>query len=295
MEKFIQNNNNFAIAYYRYSSSGQNEASIDQQREQAHLYAQNHDLTIIKEYADSAMTGTSASRPQYQMMLSEVKDLHPAYLILWKTDRLGRDRFELGDAKRRIRNAGCLIHCVAEAIPEGTSEGVLLESLIDGMAEFYSRNLSQNVMRGLHYNAEKGLYYRPIYGYQKTADKHYEKDNSTAPIVQKIFFDYANGRTMADICEELNSQGLRTLRSKEFNINSLRNILHNRSYIGEYHFCDIVKPDGMPVIISEELFEKVQKRLKMNKRIGGQIAKGLDDNNEPRYWLTGYLYCGHCG
>lgn len=102
VQKFKQNDNNFAIAYYRFSSHSQNEASIDQQREQAHAWADAHGYKIIREYEDAAMSGTRSDRPQYQLMLSEVKKLRPAVVILWKTDRLGRDRYELADAKRTL-------------------------------------------------------------------------------------------------------------------------------------------------------------------------------------------------
>ena len=79
MKQFIQNDNNFAITYLRYSSRGQNEASIDQQREMAEKYANDHGLTIVKEYADAALTGTEAkNRPQYQLMLREIKQIKPA-------------------------------------------------------------------------------------------------------------------------------------------------------------------------------------------------------------------------
>ena len=71
-KEFTQNNNNYAIAYYRFSSHAQNEASIDQQREQARAYARGHDLKIIKEYSDAAISGTRDDRPGFQLMLSEV-------------------------------------------------------------------------------------------------------------------------------------------------------------------------------------------------------------------------------
>ncbi len=87
-KQFVQNDNNMAVAYYRFSSHAQNEQSIDQQRELAEEYAQIHGLNIVKEYADEALSGRDDTRPQYQLLLSEIKTLKPAVLILWKTDRL---------------------------------------------------------------------------------------------------------------------------------------------------------------------------------------------------------------
>lgn len=155
---FKQNNNNYAIAYYRFSSHSQNEASIDQQRKQAQLYAETHDLNIIKEYTDRAISGTTDERPGFQQMLAEVSKLKPAVLILWKTDRLGRDRYTLALAKKTIRDAGCSISYIAEAIPDDSPESVLMEGMLESMAEFYSKQLRQNVVRGMRYNAENALY-----------------------------------------------------------------------------------------------------------------------------------------
>lgn len=293
-EDFIQNDNNLAIAYYRYSSAGQNEASIEQQREQAHKYAEAHGFKIVKEYQDKAISGTTDKRPGFQLMLTEVSKLKPAVLILWKTDRLARDKYALAMSKHTIRSAGCSIHYVAEAIPDAP-EAIILESVIEGMAEFYSHNLSQNVKRGLHYIAENGLYARPLLGYKRGEDGKYTIDECTAPVVKHIFDEYANGRAMTQIIDELTQQGLRSQKGKKFTVNSLRAILHNRSYMGEYHYANVVIPDGMPAIVSKELFEQVQLRFERNKRQGSQRANGLLEDNSPRYWLTGKLYCGECG
>ena len=295
MKHFIQNDNNFAITYLRYSSRGQNEASIDQQREMAEKYANDHGLTIVKEYADAALTGTEAkNRPQYQLMLREIKQIKPAYLIIWKSDRIARDRYEAAIAKRHIKECGTLIHAVAENLAEGTPESIILESVIDGMAEYYSHQLSVNVKRGLRFNAEHGLYYQKIYGYKKSEDKRYIIDENTAPVVARIFNQYADGKGMVEICDELNEQGIKTGIGKSFTVNGLRSILRNHSYTGLYQYNGITIPDGIPAIISEDLWEKAQKRLQFNKRVGGQKAAGLDENGVPRYWLTGKLFCGHC-
>lgn len=97
------------------------------------------------------MSGTTSDRPQYQLMLSEVGTIRPAAVILWKTDRLGRDHFELADAKRRIRDAECRICLTAEPTPDDSPESVHMETMMEGLAEFYSRQLSVNIRRGMTY------------------------------------------------------------------------------------------------------------------------------------------------
>lgn len=152
-KRFEPNDNNLAIAYYRFSSHSQNDASIDQQRELAHEWADAHGFKIVQEYEDAAISGTTDARPGFQQMLSEVAKIRPHTLIMWKTYRLGRDKYVLAMAKKKIRDAGCEIHLLAENIPTEGPEGVLIEGLMEAMAEYYSRQLSQNIQRGMDYNA----------------------------------------------------------------------------------------------------------------------------------------------
>lgn len=290
-KKIIKNDNGLAIAYYRYSSQSQNEASIEQQREQAKTYADTHGLQIIREYEDKAISGTTEDRPGFQLLLSEVGKIKPAALIIWKTDRLGRDRLTLALAKKTIRDAGCEIHYVAEAIPTDSPEAALMEGLLESMAEFYSKQLRQNVIRGMTYNAENALFNgHKMLGYKKGEDKKYVVDEATAPIVQRIFNDYADGKPIKKIVNELNEQGVKTAHDKKFTINGLRSILKNKAYTGLYHFGDIYINGGMPVLVSEELYKRVQERFKLNMH----KAKS-PDYTKPVFWLTGKLFCGECG
>ena len=284
---------NIQFECYLFSSHSQNEASIDQQREQAQFYAEKHDLNIIKEYTDRAISGTTDERPGFQQMLAEVAKLKPAVLILWKTDRLGRDRYTLALAKKTIRDAGCSIQYIAEAIPDDSPESVLMEGMLESMAEFYSKQLRQNVVRGMRYNAENALYNgHKMLGYKVDDTKHYIIDEATAPVVQYIFKQYADGKPLTEIADELNVQGVRTMLGREFKVNSLRHILKNKAYTGVYEYSDIKIKDGMPRLVSDELFEEVQKRFERNKH---KAKTPSIEEDAPRYWLTGKLYCGECG
>ena len=296
-KKFAPNDNNLAIAYYRFSSHSQNEASIDQQRELAHEWADAHGFKIVQEYEDAAISGTTDARPGFQQMLSEVAKIRPHTLIMWKTDRLGRDKYVLAMAKKKIRDAGCEIHLLAEHIPTEGPEGVLIEGLMEAMAEYYSRQLSQNIQRGMDYNAQHALYNgHKLFGYDvDRSTKKYIPDPNTAPFVQWAFTEYASGKPLKTIAEEMNAQGLRTPRNAKFSVNMLNKMLKNRAYIGEYHHGDIVVAGGMPVLVDEATFDRAQRRFAENKRKGSQRAHGMDDAEAPRYWLTGKLYCGECG
>lgn len=305
-KQFVQNDNNMAVAYYRFSSHAQNEQSIDQQRELAEEYAQIHGLNIVKEYADEALSGRDDTRPQYQLLLSEIKTLKPAVLILWKTDRLGRDRYDLILAKKIIRDAGCSIECVAEPfLDPNDPTSIFIEGMLDAQAEYYSANLTQNVMRGLNFNA-KNCYYNgvkvfgytteelPIKGKGGRSKKIYAIDPVTSPVVRRIYEDFSKGKPLQEIINDLNSQGLKTAKGGLFNVNGFRHILMNRMYLGEYHYGDVVIPDGVPRIIPDELFEEVQKRFVLNKHKPKSPEARHLEVTEPRFWLTGKLFCGEC-
>lgn len=295
-KRFIQNPGNTAIAYYRYSSASQRDASIEQQRKAAREYADRKEYRIIKEYSDHAISGTSDERPEFRLMLSEVREIRPAYLILWKTDRLSRDRFDAVIAKATLREAGVKIVYVTGGIPdddEATQN--ILEALYEAVDANYILGLRDNINRGLRDNAQNAIYNgRKTLGYKGERDKPYEIDNDTAAIVHKIYRNFISGVPLKKIADELNDSGMRSVNGKPFSINSLRCILMNRAYIGEYKWGDIVVPDGMPVLIDKATFDAAQakfaeKSRKQRKNVGVQ-----QENATVDYWLTGHIECGKC-
>ena len=280
-----------AIAYYRYSSHRQGEQSIEGQAREAQLWAASHGYTIVKEYADRAMSGMNDDREQFQLMLRELERLHPEVLILWKVDRMGRNKEEIAFNKHRCKRNGVKVVYTAESIPD-TPEGVILESVLEGMAEYYSLQLSQNIRRGQRISASKCQCIggnRPL-GYTVGPDKRFVIEPEGAAIVQQVFERYVNGETQAEIVEQLNAQGLRTNKGREFTHNSLRTMLKNEAYIGVYTFKDEVRIEGgMPAIIDPETFSKAQEMLKTNKRAPKHKWSKVD------YMLTGKIFCGNCG
>lgn len=297
-KRFEQNDNMNAICYYRYSSDAQRDCSIEQQQQEAQKYCKAHGYHIIGEYADRAISGTRIDRPALQQMLDEAKKLRPAYLILWKTDRLSRDRLDSAIAKGKLREYGVKIEYVAETMPEDEAERALIEGIEEALAEHFIIQHSKNVTRGLSYNAEKALYNgHKLLGYKGQPNQRYEVDPETAPIIQRIFEDYAMGKPMKVIAQELNVAGYTTVRGKQFTEKSLWHTLHNRSYIGEYKWGDIIVEDGFPQLVSIELFEKVQDMMEKNKHGGRGGARKLKCNTLEGvdFWLTGKLCCGECG
>lgn len=278
-----------AVIYARFSSSGQREESIEGQFRECREYAERLSLKVIGEYADHALTGTNDKRPDFQRMIRDSSKGQFQVLIVWKSDRFARNRYDSAIYKARLKQNGVRVLYAKESIPDGP-EGIILESVMEGYAEYYSANLSQNVKRGMYDSARKlGWLGQKTYGLRPDHDGRYEQDPATAPIVKRIFEEYASGKPAVDIYKGLNEDGYRTINGNLWNKNSLRGILKNQKYCGVYQYADIRVEDGIPAIVSKELFEQVQKMIA--KHHEKPAAKKVDGG----FLLTGKLFCGHCG
>lgn len=280
-----------AVVYARFSSHRQGEQSIEGQVAEAEHFAANHGLKIIHVYADRAQTGRNDNREQFQLMLADAAKHKFDALIIWKTDRIGRNKEEIALNKYHLKKNGIKIYYVSESIPD-TPEGIILESVIEGMAAYYSEQLSQNVKRGMRASAVKGQCTggtRPL-GYTTDENKKYIIDPQHAPTVKLIFELYAGGKTVTEIVKDLNNRGLRTLKGKPFTFNSLNRLLKNEKYIGKYSYNKEVRiENAIPPIIDTETFYKVQEMLKYNQRAAAH------KNSKVEYLLTEKLFCGKCG
>lgn len=177
---------------------------------------------------------------------------------------------------------------ITEAISEG-AEGILLEALLEGMAEYYSVELAEKTLRGMTENAFACKVNGTVpLGYVATEDKHYQIDPIYAPIVIEIFEMYLDGKTMEQIATNLKSRGIYNRKGREISENVIGGILRNRRYIGEYRFRDIVTPGGIPAIVPQDLFDLVQKRMESNRKAPARHKA------EEEYLLSTKLFCGKC-
>lgn len=279
-----------AVVYARYSSHNQTEQSIEGQLAAAQKYAAIKGYQIVHEYCDRAKTGTNDNREEFQKMLKACASKKFTVIIVWKVDRFGRNREEITFNKYRAKKYGVRVEYIAENISEGP-EGVILESVLEGMAEYYSLQLSQNVKRGLLETAKKhkAIGGRPPLGYD-TDNGYYVINPEEAPIVKTIFEKYAQGMSMTEIQSWLNDNGYRNRNGKKFTKDSLPRMLKNEKYAGTYAYKDLIyDEDAIPAIVSKELFNTVQAKLKYNRRKPSRRWSYTD------YLLTDKLFCGHCG
>lgn len=279
-----------AVIYARYSSDNQREESIEGQLRECTAYCKKNDITILRTYIDRAMSAKTDHRPDFQRMIKDsAKGLFDV-IIVWKLDRFARNRYDSAHYKAQLRKYGVKVLSATENISEGP-EGIILESMLEGMAEYYSAELSEKVIRGHTENALKCKYNggTPTFGYVIDKDKYYQIDPHTAPVVLESFTRYANGTTMKEVMQYLVESGFTTVRGRKIDLNFISRLLKNRKYIGEYSYRHIVTPGGIPAIVPQDLFDRVQQRLEVNRKAPAR-HKAEDD-----YLLTTKLFCGTCG
>jgi DNA invertase Pin-like site-specific DNA recombinase len=279
-----------AVAYARYSSSGQRDESIEGQCREIEIYAQHNGFKIIKTYIDKALTGRTDRRPGFQQMIADSEKHLFQAVICWKTDRFARNRYDAAVYKAKLRKNGVRLVYAREAVPDGP-EGIILESVMEGFAEYYSANLGENVKRG---NYDSALQHKTlgkrVFGYRKSENDTFEIDPEKADIVREIFSKYKSGLRMKDIVDEMNSRNIKTAIGGPFNESSVSKILRNEKYVGTYIWGDISDEDAIPPIIDKETFQAVQHRL-----AGSKKRRREADLDRPSFLLTGKCFCGHCG
>jgi Recombinase./Resolvase, N terminal domain. len=200
-------------------------------------------------------------------------------VIVHKLDRFARNRYDNAFYKRLLKKNGIRLISVLEPLDD-SPESIILESVLEGMAEYYSRNLAREVMKGLKENAFQAKFNGGIapLGYD-IKDGYYVINEKEAEAVKLIFKMYNDGYSYGCIIDELNLRGYKTKKGNAFSKNSLHDILRNERYIGKYIFnkgtknnhniCKedvIIIDDAIPAIIDKNLFEEVQKKMEKAKR-----------------------------
>ena len=135
-----------AVIYARYSCDNQSEQSIEGQLHVCQEYAQRNNILILDTYIDRAMSGTNDNRPDFQRMLKDSANKAWDYCIVYKLDRFSRNKYETAIHKKTLRDNGVKVISAMENIPD-TPEGIILESLLEGMNQYYSAELAQKVSR----------------------------------------------------------------------------------------------------------------------------------------------------
>ena len=279
---------NKAVIYARYSSDSQSEQSIEGQMRVCKEYAEKNGYVIVGEYVDRAMTGTNDKRPAFQQMISDSKKHEWSFVLVYKFDRFARSRYDSAINKSILKKNGVKVVSATEQI-SNTPEGIILEGMLESFAEYYSAELSQKVKRGLKESRIKGLFTGgpTPYGYDKVNQKLMINETE-ANIVRQMFDDYLFGMRIKDIVVKLSNAGIKNKYGTEWNINSVSRILRNENYKGILTADNTIYTNIYPQIVSEEIFDEVNNKLKVGKRTSAHYK------TDTQYLLSGKLLCGKC-
>ena len=283
--------------YARFSSDNQRSESIDAQiRAMTQFCRQNH-WQIVATYADEAKSATTDNRPQFQQMIADSNKGLFDIVLVHKLDRFSRDRYDSAIYKKKLKKNHVRLCSVLERMDD-SPESIMMESVLEGMAEYYSKNLGREVMKGMKETA------------LQCKHRHLTINEHEAEAVRIIFEMFAEGYGYTAIIKYLNEHDYHPKRGGIFGKNSLFSILANEKYMGVFVFNKATPKDsdgkrngnttkpqdqiirienGCPAIISKELFHKVQKRKRANKRGAGRY------HSKEFYLLTGKIFCGVCG
>ena len=275
-----------AVIYARYSCEQQTEQSIEGQLRVCEEYAQRNNILILHTYIDRAMSGTNDNRPAFQQMLKDSNKKEWDYVLVYKLDRFSRNKYETAIHKNTLKNNGVKVLSAMENIPD-TPEGIILESLLEGMNQYYSAELSQKVCRGMKETRRKGYFQGGtfLYGY-KLDGRKIVIDEHASEVVRYIYEQYSKGEFVGNIVNNLTAKGI-YYKGKPFAKQTVYNILRNEKYSGVYKHGEEVIDNMYPQIVPTGLFNKVRKKVNANKF--GKNSLHAD------FLLRQKLVCGHCG
>ena len=300
-----------AVLYARFSSDNQREESIEAQLRAMHEYCSRNSIVVIHEFCDRAKSATTDDRPEFLKMIAASREGDFDFAIVHKLDRFSRNRYDSAYYKRELKKNGVQLLSVLEQMDD-SPESIILESVLEGMSEYYSKNLAREVMKGMRESAMDCRYiggWIP-YGFRVDPQTHrYIINDYEAEAVRMIFRDVADGCGYNVVLNKLNTMGYRTRLGNTFSKETLYEMLRNEKYNGVYVFSraaskdelgrrnnhmdkpiedQIRIPGGMPKIVDDETFARVQAILTSRKRHGRRDGK-------RKYLLTGMVFCGLCG
>ena len=279
-----------AFIYGRFSSHKQQELSIEAQIDICREYAEKHNITVVGEYVDRARSARTENRADFRRLIRDACTGVVDCVLVWRYDRFFRDRAESALYRKQLEAAGVHLISVTEFIPDG-SAGVITQGMIETVAEYFSAKLSEDVTRGMNKAAQHCQITggAPL-GYRPGPNKRWQIDPVGAELVKRCFEWYDSGKSMGELADHFNKEGHKTAKGNSFNKSSFTTILRNKKYIGIYEYDGTVSiAGGVPRIIEDDLFFRVQRKLDANRHRPGAYKA------EVPYLLSGKLFCGKCG
>ena len=297
-----------AVNYIRVSTKEQAERggeaegfSIPAQRDACRRKAESIGAVVIEEFVDAGESAKSADRPQLKKMLNYIDQHRPTYVIVHKVDRLARNRADDVMINLSIQAAGCQLVSVSENI-DATPSGTLLHGIMSSIAEFYSRNLAAEVLKGTMQKVSTGgTPFKAPLGYLNASEVVNGRENRTIALdperadhVRWLFDMYATGEwSLKRLAKEATARGMTTRPTPNrpagpISHKQVNAVLVNRYYIGYVSYRGVEYTGTHEPLVSPQTFQKCQEVMAVRHTSAERPSK-------HRHYLTGTVKCARCG
>ncbi|ACL77370.1 recombinase family protein [Ruminiclostridium cellulolyticum] len=291
------------VIYARYSSTKQDEISIEAQVRACKEYAANRDYIVLKVYTDEAISGKGTktqSRKQYQALLRDSKQGSFDVVLVHRYDRIARNVGEHVNLELKLSENNISLVAVSQDFGQ-SKEAKIMKTMMWALSEYYIENLADETKKGHREVALKGLHNGgcPPFGYD-IKNQQYIINEKEAYFVKKIFNCALKKEGFKEIVSEINKSGMVGKRGKPIRYTQVYEILRNEKYTGVYKYSlneesnrslrrakpNAIRIEGaLPQIINKALFLEVQKIMDERKQTG----------KKSNYLCSGLVYCGNCG
>lgn len=290
--------------YIRVSTEEQTEGySLSAQVNTLRQYAELQGWHVTNVYADEGISGKSIKgRPQLQQLLHDMQYEQFDAVLVWKISRLSRSLYDTLNLLRKFEEYNVKFISYSENFDTSTPMGRLVLQIMAGIAEMERNTLSDNVKLGMRQKAMEGGWNGGVVLGYDSDDKNLIINEKEAEIVKLIFTEYAKGKGLKAVANQLNKAGYTTKKGRLFSINGIAQILDNPMYRGKIRWMSLqdwetkrrkgknpnpIIVNGVhPRIISDELWIIVQER-RANRSFKQR------QSNEP-FLLNGLLRCPEC-
>lgn len=292
-----------AACYIRVSTEDQTEYSPEAQRKALENYAAQHGMSIdpSRIYLDAGISGRrAATRPAFMAMIAAAKSRPPPFsvILVHKLDRFARSREDSIVYKSMLRRqCGIQVISVTEHL-EDDRMGLILEAMLEAMAEYYSINLADEVRKGMREKARRGeLQTTPPFGY-RAENNLLVPVPEEAEVVRELYGRFLRGASLVSLARWAGRRGVLSHRGNPLDSRGVRYILSNPAYIGKLRWGTgaergiAVADGGHLPIIDRETFQAAGALLRQNERRAGKHAQPAEIR---RHWLAGLVKCAACG
>ncbi|MEM3697089.1 MAG: recombinase family protein [Candidatus Bathyarchaeia archaeon] len=261
-EKSNRNQPLFAAIYARTSSPNQkNNYSVKEQVSSCLEFCTKRGWIVRYIFVDEGESGKTVERPKFQQMLEKAKEGAFKVIVFWKLDRFCRSLVDLVNIEKMLRTWNIGLCSVTEFIDTTTSVGRFNFRNLASVAELERELIGERAKLGLYalVKEHKWPNPHPPIGYDKSESGHLVVNVTEAKLVNRIFFMYKRLKSMPQVAFELNKEGIRTKKGKEWNARAVKDVITNELYIGKFNVSGV--KDYVPEyhIVEEKVFRSVNK------------------------------------